>query len=367
MAVNAFTLNWAQIQCPYMFSPFIMIGRTLTKIVQDMVKFALIIVPLWPSAVVANPAGSSSSDVSPATGYLEESSGRVSSTSCQQQAKAVCMHTLGSSEKFQSLPERAFEIILSSWKPSTQKSYSTAWNSWLCWCAEGSVNPHQPLLSDILVFLSKTFDKGKSTSWINTHRSALIAMLGTIDGFDIGKHPIICRLLKGMSNISPKAPKYTFTWDVSVLLSHIKKMDHQILKDITLKTVGLLALATACRCSELTAFDIRYITKYAEYMIAHISHSKILKGGKMKEIIINNYHQDPNICPKLAIQEYLYRTEHIRALDSYQLFISFRKPFGPVSPSTIGRWLKTLMNHAGIDTHPTLTLTQLALLALQHP
>ena len=47
---------------------------------------------------------------------------------------------------------------------------------------------------------------------------------------------------------------------------------------------------------------------------------------------------------------YIERTQDIRG-DSRQLFISFIKPHNPVTSSTIARWLKQVMELAGIDTN----------------
>ena len=42
-------------------------------------------------------------------------------------------------------------------------------------------------------------------------------MLLPIDGYSVGEHPIIARLLKGMFHVRPPEPRYSFTWDVNVL------------------------------------------------------------------------------------------------------------------------------------------------------
>ena len=48
--VDAFTVSWSQDQ-PYLFPPFNLIGRALTKIQTDLVKYACLIVPAWPAQV----------------------------------------------------------------------------------------------------------------------------------------------------------------------------------------------------------------------------------------------------------------------------------------------------------------------------
>ena len=45
---------------------------------------------------------------------------------------------------------------------------------------------------------------------------------------------------------------------------------------------------------------------------------------------------------------YLTVTTNLRS--STKLFVSYIKPYGAVTASTIGRWIKTLLERAGIDT-----------------
>ena len=55
------------------------------------------------------------------------------------------------------------------------------------------------------------------------------------------------------------------------------------------------------------------------------------------------------LCVVTLLEEYLSRTASVRGKHS-QLFISYVKPFSPVSRGTISCWIKTVMQQAGIDT-----------------
>ena len=48
--VDAFIVSWFQDQ-PYRFPPFKLIGRALTKIQIDLVRYACLIAPAWPAQV----------------------------------------------------------------------------------------------------------------------------------------------------------------------------------------------------------------------------------------------------------------------------------------------------------------------------
>ena len=113
--------HWAQIQSSYMFPPFIMIGRTLTKIVQDMVKCALRIVLFWPSQswwptlLVAHPLM-----LPQLPDILRSPQGKFHPQAVNN-TKAARMHTYGSSERFQSLLEEVLRSFLAPKSPAHRK------------------------------------------------------------------------------------------------------------------------------------------------------------------------------------------------------------------------------------------------------
>ena len=77
------------------------------------------------------------------------------------------------------LSESAIEPILSSWRESTKRSYTSVWNKWRAWCSQRSINSLNPPIEQFVTYLSEIHLKGKSTSWVNTHRSAVSAIIGT--------------------------------------------------------------------------------------------------------------------------------------------------------------------------------------------
>ena len=72
-------------------------------------------------------------------------------------------------------------------------------------------------------FLTEQFeDSNKSYSTINSYRSALSSILLPVDGYSVGEHPVIARLLKGMFHVRPPEARYSFTCDVNVLLTFLE-------------------------------------------------------------------------------------------------------------------------------------------------
>ena len=104
---------------------------------------------------------------------------------------------------------RAASYVLKSWRPGTEKQYSAAWKCFCCWCDRKQRNPLQANLETVCDFLTEQFeDFNKLYSTINSYRSALSSMLLPIDGYSVGEHPIIVRLLKDVR--TQNVPTYRF-------------------------------------------------------------------------------------------------------------------------------------------------------------
>ena len=50
----------------------------------------------------------------------------------------------------------------------------------------------------------------------------LSVKLPQVDGQDVGKHPTVVKLMKGIFNSNPPKPKYAGTWDVDLVLNFFK-------------------------------------------------------------------------------------------------------------------------------------------------
>jgi hypothetical protein len=60
----------------------------------------------------------------------------------------------------------------------------------------------------VLDFLSKLHEEGKANRSINVSRSMLSATLENIEGYDVGKHPLVIKLMLGIFNSNPPKPRY---------------------------------------------------------------------------------------------------------------------------------------------------------------
>jgi len=117
----------------------------------------------------------------------------------------------------------ALKIISTAWRRGTEKAYSSAWGKWTLWCNKQESNPFPSSIGPVVNFLTEEFKQGKQYTTMNSYWSALSATLPPSDGKPVGQHPVVCRLLQGMFNERPPAPRYTDVWNVSVVIDHLKK------------------------------------------------------------------------------------------------------------------------------------------------
>ena len=254
----------------------------------------------------------------------------------------------------QELSEDSIKLVLASWRDSTKSEYSTYISKWIIFCNTRSYNPLCAPINQITDFLTCMFLEGKSYSTINLARSALSALGIKYDGISVGSHPTIVRLLKGMFNLRPTKARYTETWDANIVLRYLKNIpvdNESYLKELTMKLTMLLALTLAARPQTLHYLTTKDMVKTENKIVLSLSAAlKHTRPGKpLEKIEVNAYPHDRSLCVYTTLNEYLSCTEQWREKDG-PLFISYVKPHKPVSRDTVKRWIKTVMDNAGIDT-----------------
>ena len=120
--------------------------------------------------------------------------------------------------------------------------------------------------------------------------------------------------MSGIFNRNPSKPKYSFIWDVEVVLTYLKSLpiDDSINdKLLTLKLTTILALTSASRASENTNLDIRYLAKSPKVFCFTFSKvSKTWKKGQQAPLIkFFKFDQDERLCVCKTIDQYLRRSK----------------------------------------------------------
>lgn len=256
----------------------------------------------------------------------------------------------------QGISQESADIICKSWRKGTAKSYDSAWRRWVSWCDQRSVDPFSASLADIVQFLTDLHVEGKEYSTVNTYRSAISMSHVSVGGVVVGKHPTVCRLMQGIFNSRPPKPKYKSVWDVDVVVTYIRSMEpsEQLsIEDLSWKLVALMALTNSDRASDLHALDLKYRRYSAEGMTFEIPGlTKTRRSGPPRQAFYSSF-AEKKVCPVDTLRHYERKTAGFRSDgdEKIPLFISFYKPYKPVRPATISRWIKNMLAKAGVDAN----------------
>jgi hypothetical protein len=160
-------------------------------------------------------------------------------------------------------------------------------------------------------------------------------------------------LIKGMGNLRPRNPPVIPSWSLSLVLQVLGDKPFEPLSSIsmkllTLKTVFLIAAASARRRSEihaLSAEDDRFVVSGEGLKllprINFLAKNQSLKYPGQPIILPALTRYDPNSkawCPVRALRRYKQRTAAWRT-DQSALWLSYIEPHGRASKDTISRWI----------------------------
>lgn len=223
----------------------------------------------------------------------------------------------------------------------------------MSFCCKREINVFEADVNNVLSFLTELYKSGLGYSCINTARSALSSFI-QLNNVNIGSHPLVRRFMRGVFVLRPALPRYNVTWDVNIVLKYLKSLSplsSLSLLQLSHKLVMLLALLSGQRGQTLHLIDIRNI-HFQENSV------KIVIGDTLKtsnakthlgEIELMKYDVDKDLCVRHTLSNYLEKTE-TRWGSVTRFFITSQRQHKFASRDTIGRWMKSVLTMAGIDT-----------------
>ena len=110
-----------------------------------------------------------------------------------------------------------------------------------------------------MAYLRQRFEEGYQYLSLNAYRSAISSVHQKADGYEVGQHPLVSRLLKGAFNQRPPKPRYEVTWDVTKVLNYLDSLgesDSLSLQVLTWKWAMILALTRPSRSADLVMLDL---------------------------------------------------------------------------------------------------------------
>ena len=202
------------------------------------------------------------------------------------------------------------------------------------------------------------FKKGHQVSFINTARSALSFFLSQL--LDIGEDARIKRLFRFFWRRRPVFPRYLVTWDIKKVLTFLITW-HPIAalsyKQLTLKTLMLVAITSSDRAQTLEAIDIEYseINDKGIYFPIY----SLLKGSKRNRpvrVVQCVRFDDPALDVSNYVVAYLQRSLKYRAIavskglpKPRNLFLSYATG-KPLRRASIAKYILEVLELSGIDT-----------------
>jgi hypothetical protein len=253
------------------------------------------------------------------------------------------------------LSGRVVELLMGGWRDSTSAAYQSAWSNWSDWCVREETDPMSPSIAKVLDFLSSLVSDGKAYRTVNVHRSMLSSTLGKLDGFDLGKHPLVVKLMRGVYNKKPPSPKYSNFWEVDSVVEFLISLGPNgdlPFKNLSLKLAMLLALSSLCRVSELASiyrYSVVFCNNQAKFSLQ--KPRKFQRNSPLQVITLEKLLPLPLACPVETLKDFLIASDQLRQGEKAKsLFIGLRPPHSSVGASSVARWLKLILNDAGVDT-----------------
>ena len=237
-------------------------------------------------------------------------------------------------------------MILNSLRKSTFAQYCVYIKPWF----EFSKQRLKPTVKNIIEFLTFLHSEGYTYGELCTARSAL-SLISDVP--NVGKNPDLKRFMKGVFETAPVFPRVVSVWNVAYVFNFFRSLPHQKDLDIELcgKKLALLIciLAGGQRSQTVHAIKATDIVVANEKCIIPIYDplKQTRRGKHMKPLEFKVYLKEPKLCVIDNLSCYMAKTRHLRK--STPLFISYQKPYQPVSKDTIARWCKNMMARSGVN------------------
>ena len=253
-------------------------------------------------------------------------------------------------------------------RPSTNRMYYDRWPRFSRWAAGQDIDPLDPTAAQVASFLFELFDT-HGLSPQKGYRTCIGSVLSRTGRARVVSHRTISDMIASMELQRPRSTLVLPQWDLGVVLEALAKPPYEPLREasfkyLTLKTVFLLAVASAGRRSELHAlrFDQNYIQFKPKGAGVTLYFSPEFMRKNQKPNRVNDPWYIPAIptgkpefgapnCPVRALRYYhRYLTEHPELRkDRLRLFVPIKDNNAgkELSAASISRWICSTI----VDSH----------------
>ena len=220
-------------------------------------------------------------------------------------------------------------------------AYEAKWTIFTMWCLTNQIDFRAPPVNSVADFLMYLFQDRKLSP-------VSLMVTGQPSAINISKDENLTRLLDSFHRDRPKGQRGIPSWNLSLVLHQLTKAPFEpikeaSLKQLTFKTVFLLALGSGNRRSEIHAWQNRNIrhqsdwSKVSLYLSPRfLSKNQLAKEGpdSVSPVVIpalaptlnRSLKSDRSLCAVRALRYYFDRTSDIRQ-NKELVFVSLKKCF----------------------------------------
>ena len=311
---------------------------------------------LGPAPLVLRPtpafAGSSSDPTGPSRPLALASVS--SSLPGSPSAQASCLATLQRFTRAAGLSSAVAEQSSLARRPSSRSVYQVRWSIYRWWCHPNGHSVSRPTLAKVADFLYwLRYTRGLGVSSLRGYRSVLSAMF-RFHLPSLSSDPVIRDLLRSFRLSSAERVLRTPAWDLSKVLTYLvspafEPLSQDSFRALTLKTLFLLALATAKRVGELQALSsiVTFVAVDAcfSYIPQFVAKSESLTRSIPRSFLVKSLAVfaagldiDLLLCPVRALRLYLLQARSLSPC-RHRLFVSPRRHSRAMSKNAVSFFL----------------------------
>jgi hypothetical protein len=133
----------------------------------------------------------------------------------EMMSRLAAWHISGDATRIRIFSQEGTELLLTWWRQKSSQSYDSLFRKWIICCSGRSSDPVSGPISEVVNCLAHLFKEGYQYRSLNAYRSAISSVHERVDGYEVGQHPLVSRVMKGAFNLRPPQPRHESTWYVS--------------------------------------------------------------------------------------------------------------------------------------------------------
>ena len=269
-------------------------------------------------------------------------------------AQASCLTTLQRFTRAAGFSSAVAEQSSLARRPSSRSIFQVRWSIYRSWCHDHGHSVSRPTLAKVADFLCwLRYTRGLSVSSLRGYRSVLSAVF-RFHLPSLSSDPVIRDLLRSFRLSSAERVLRPPAWDLSKVLTYLVSPAFEPLfqasfRALTLKTLFLLAIATAKRVGELQALSsiVTFVGEDAclSYIPQFVAKSESLTHSIPRSFLVKSLAEfaagldtDLLLCPVRALRLYLLRARSLSPC-RHRFFVSPRRHSRVMSKNAVSFFL----------------------------